>query len=170
MRTFTVKSNQTLTDIGAELIDGRLSKAQSEAALKRIRDLNPALGGGRIKAGTVVLVPDVPGIKATGTEPAKTDPVSLLNGQFERAVRETLRQVAVGLRGREAERADLAAAFKSAAFKRALGADPELGGKADLARKEIGEDEAADKELEARLTGLRDAAKASIDKLDKLLS
>jgi len=169
MRTFIVKPGQTMADISAELIDGRVSKAQSEAALKRIRELNPALAKGRLKAGTVVLVPDVAGIKVTGTKPAKADPADLLNGQFERAVKATLKEAAAGLRGREAERAELLEALDSAAFKRAQGGDADLAGKAALARKAIGEEETADKGLEAALAELHQAARASIEALDKLL-
>ncbi|MBZ9935671.1 LysM domain-containing protein [Mesorhizobium sp. BR1-1-16] len=169
MRTFIVKSGQTLADIRAELIDGRVSKAQNEATLKRIRDLNPELSAGRIKPGTVVLVPDAPGIKPAATKPAKSDPASMLNSQFEAAIKDTLRQVAADLRSREAERAELAEAFTSDAFKRALKSDQELGGKAELANKAIAEDAAADKALEGALTNMHEAARASIEKLDKLL-
>ncbi|HWJ72326.1 MAG TPA: hypothetical protein VNX29_04090 [Kaistia sp.] len=151
------------------MIDGRVSKAQSEATLKRIRDLNPELGAGRIKPGTVVLVPDAPGIKPAATRPAKSNPASLLNGQFEAAIKDTLEQVAADLKSREAERAELAEAFKSDAFKRAMKGDQELGGKAERANKAIAEEEAADKGLEGTLASMHEAARASLEKLDKLL-
>ena len=169
MRSFVVKSGQTLEEISAELIDGRVSKVQAAAALKSIRDLNPNIGTGKLKAGTVIMVPGRPGIKTAGTKAVQDGPSSMLVGLFERSSRETLASVAVSLRTREAERTELAKVFGSAVFKRALDTDRDLAAKAEQARKEMDEDQAADKEVEASLGSMVEAARASLQKLDGLL-
>ncbi|MGI6853753.1 hypothetical protein [Mesorhizobium sp. 1B3] len=169
MRTFVAKSGQTLQEISAELIDGRLGKTQAEAVLKRIRTLNPALGTGKLKQGTVVVLPAGPGIKTGPTRAVKQDPAEMLTAQFERAARQTRGDVAAAAKARQPERAKLADAFQSDAFNRALTVDRELAGKAELARKALAQEEADDKDLLDAFDGLISDARAAIEKLDKML-
>ena len=169
MRTIITKSGQTLKDIGAELIDARASKTQADAALKSIRALNPSIGTGRLKAGTVIVVPAAPGIKIGSTKAAKDDPSGIVTAEFERAARETRASVLAGIKAQETGRTEILAAFKSDAFKRALEADKTLGAKAELAKKTLSEDEATDKQLAGSFDGLLSDARAALGKLDKLL-
>jgi len=169
MRTFVVKSGQTLKEISAELTDGRVTKAQADAALKSIRFLNPNIGTGKLKAGTVVVIPAVPGIKTGPTRAAKEDPVGIVTDQFQRSARETLANVVAAIKTRDAERSEIAAAFKTDGFKRALESNKELGAKADLARKALAEDEAADKETAGSFETLLSQAKDALAGLEKLL-
>jgi len=169
MRTFVVKSGQTLKDIGAELIDGRASKVQADAALKNIRALNPNIGTGRLKAGTVLIIPTGQGIKTGPTKAAKDDPAAILTAEFERAARETRAALLNGIKSRDAERAEIAAAFKSDAFKRALEANKDLAEKAELAKKALAEDESADKQIAGSINNLISDARAALEKLDTLL-
>ena len=169
MRTFVVKSGQTLKDIGAELIDARVSKPQADAALKSIRALNPNIGTGKLSAGTVVIVPTAPGIKTGPTTAAKDDPAGILTAEFERAARETRAALLASIKRQTDERAEILAAFKSDAFKRALEAGKDLGTKAELAKKALSEDEAADKQAAGSFDGLLSDARGALEKLDKLL-
>ncbi|MEK1888224.1 MAG: hypothetical protein AAAB35_11765 [Phyllobacterium sp.] len=169
MRTFVVKSGQTLKDIGAELIDARVSKTQADAALKSIRALNPNIGTGKLSAGTVVIVPAGPGIRIGPTTAAKDDPAGILTAEFERAARETRDGVLASMKTRADERTEISAALKSDAFKRALEADKDLGVKAELAKKALSENEAADKQAAGLFDGLLSDARGALEKLDKLL-
>lgn len=169
MRTFVAKSGQTLKEIGAELIDARVSKAQADAALKSIRALNPNIGTGRLKAETVVLIPAGQGIKTGPTKAAKDDPTAMLTDEFERAARETRAAVLTGIKTRADERAEISAAFKSDAFKRALEANKDLAAKAELVKKALSEDEAADRQVAGSFDGLLSDARAALEKLDDLL-
>lgn len=169
MRTFAAKSGQTLQEISAELIDGRLGKTQAEAVLRRIRTLNPALGTGKLKQGTVVVIPAGPGIKAGPTRAVTQDPAEMLTAQFERAARQTRGDLAAAAKARQPERARLADALQSDAFNRAMTIDRELAGKAELARKALAQEEADDKDLLNGFDGLISDARAAIEKLDKML-
>lgn len=169
MRTIVVKSGQPLKDISAELIDARVTKAQADAALKSIRALNPTLGAGRLKAGTVIIIPDAPGIKTGPTKAAKDDPSGIVTAEFERSARETRAAVLTSIKAQEAARAEVFAAFSSDAFKRALEADRTLGAKAELAKKVLSEEEVADKQVAGSFDGLLSDARAMLEKLDKLL-
>lgn len=169
MRILVVKSGQTLQEVSATLIDARVTKTQADIALKRLITLNPTLGTGELKAGTVVVVPEGPGIKTGPTKAAKDDPSQMLTALFERSARETRASALAAVKARDEERAELAAAFKSDAFKRALGVDKGLTAKAELAKKMLAEDEAADKQLAGALEGMITDARAALEKLDKLL-
>ena len=168
MRTMVVKSGQTLAEASASLIDSRVNKAAADAALKRIVALNPTLATGKLNPGTIVVVPGGPGIKTAPTNGANDEPKEALKAEFERSARETRARLAAAVKARDEERAELAAVFDSNAFKRALAADRDLAAKADLARKSLTEDEAADHELAGTFDGLITDARAALEKLDKL--
>jgi hypothetical protein len=169
MRTIVVKLGQTLKDISAELIDARVSKAQADAALKSIRTLNPNIGTGRLKAGTVIVIPDGPGIKTGPTKAAKEDPSGIVTAEFERSARETRASVLASVKAQQAARAEIFDAFNSDAFKRALEADRTLAAKAELAKKALSEEEVADKQVAGSFDGLLSDARATLEKLEKLL-
>jgi hypothetical protein len=169
LRTFVAKSGQTLQEISAELIDGRLGKTQAEAVLRRIRTLNPALGTGKLKQGTVVVIPAGPGIKTGPTRAVTQDPREMLIAQFERPARPTRGDVAAAAKARQPQRAKLADALQSDVFNRALTIDKELTGKAQLAKKALAQEEADEKDLLNGFDGLISDARAAMEKLDKML-
>lgn len=69
-RTFTVRNETTLQALGATLLDARFGGAQADAALERVKALNPHVDFQKIAPGTVLFVPDAPGLKApAGTAP-----------------------------------------------------------------------------------------------------
>lgn len=169
MRTLIVKSGQTLAEVSASLIDSRVTKEIADAALKRIALLNPSLGSGKLKGGTIVIVPDGRGIKTGPTKATKDDAGEALMAEFERAASETRVSLVDAIKASGEERAALAAVFKSSPFKRALEADRELAAKAELAKKSLSEDEAADKASAATFDSLITDARSALEKLDKLL-
>ena len=169
MRTIVAKSGQTLKDISADLIDARVSKTQADAALKSIRLLNPTIGTGKLKAGTIVIIPDRPGIKVGPTKAAKDDPSAIVTAEFERAARETRASLLASIKAQDAARAEVFGAFNTDAFKRALEVDRTLAAKADLAKKTLSEEEAADKQVAGSFDGLLSDARDMLGKLDKML-
>jgi hypothetical protein len=169
MRTFIAKSGQTLQQIGAELVDGRVGKAQAEAALRHIQALNPGIGTGKLKEGTVVIVPAGRGLKTGPTRAVKQDPAESLAAEFERAAGATRKALASALEMLRPERDELSEALRSEIFSRALKVDKDLAGKVELARKSMAIEEAEDKQLLDAFEGLVGDARAALEKLDGML-
>jgi hypothetical protein len=125
-RIVVITENTKLDALGSTLLNGRLSDAQASSALESLQAMNPHVDLRNVAAGTVLLVPDAPGFKASATEPVAADAI----GDFRKILLDNLNAAAgrmkAGNAARAEERAAVAGVQKTAAFKRIVERDPQL--------------------------------------------
>ena len=168
VRTFTVKNDTTLQALGTTLLEARFSGAQAEAPMERLKALNPHVDPQKISAGTVLFVPEAAGLKAT----AGTAPQAASLDNFRALLSGALGDAASRLKAANAERAagraELAAAIKSAGFKRVTGDDHDIAQQVSDAQQEMANEERADKESEDTLATVSKAAQAVLAQIRKV--
>ena len=128
MRAVPFRKGATFNDAMAEVVDRR--SADPEAVIRRIAQLNPHadLNKKKIPPGTVLILPDEPGIKRgrKGTksprEQAYDDLDSIVSVGFE----ELGQRVGKAVEAATAEHADLVSALRSAIAKRQMESNPAL--------------------------------------------
>jgi hypothetical protein len=167
-RTFTVRSEITLQALGATLLDARFSGAQAEAAMERVKLLNPHVDFQRIAPGTVIFLPDAPGLKATVGAAAQTGPMDEFRALLTGALEDAASRLKAGNAARATERADLSAALRSATFKRVTGEDRNIAAQVTEAQEAMANEERADKQAEENIATMSKAVLAALAQLRKL--
>ena len=166
-RTFTVRNETTLQALGATLLDARFSGAQADAAMERVKALNPHVDFQRIAPGTVIFVPDAPGVKAT-VSAAQSGPMDDFRALLSGALSDAASRLKDGNAARAAGRADLSAALRSAAFKRVTGEDRDIAKQVSEAQEAMASEESADKQAEENLAEASKSALAALAQLRKV--
>lgn len=168
LRPLVVKKDTNLQSLALTVLDARFKGAQADAAA-HLKAVNPHLDPDKISAGTVVLVPDTPGFKAAAASAIQSQPF----GDFRKMVADALDAAAEKMKSgngaRAAERDDVAAAVKSAAFKRLTANDPDVQKQAGAALKAADQEAADDKEAEDTLAKVSKAALTALDQLAKIV-
>src|SRR4029077_4178916 len=113
----------------------RSSSAQSESALTQLQALNPHVDLTKLSAGTVLLVPDLPSIKITPTDPVHGQAFADFQKLVGNSLDEAFTSLRVDSRDRAAERSDVTAALKVTAVTRAIGSDATLKAQATAVSK-----------------------------------
>jgi hypothetical protein len=167
-RTFTVRNETTLQALGATLLDARFGDAQADAALERVKALNPHVDFQKIAPGTVLFVPDAPGLKATAGTAPQSAPLDDFRALLSGALGDAASRLKEGNTARAAGRADLSAALKSAAFKRVTGEDSDIAKQVSEAQDAMASEERADKQAEENLATVSKAALAALTQLRKV--
>ena len=168
MRTFVVARGTDFETLRASLIDRRISAARAEAALMRLRALNPHVEFERAGEGTVLFVPDGPEFTARAAAAPMQAPVDEVRTLMEGALGRAAEDLKAGIAARAEERAAMQTALASAAFRRAIAGDPALQQQAEAAAKALAEEEAADRTAPDELDATRQAALAALAELGKL--
>ncbi|HEV8630789.1 MAG TPA: hypothetical protein VGV61_10765 [Thermoanaerobaculia bacterium] len=166
MRTIVVDERTDLEGLRKRLVGG---KTVSAAALERLRSLNPHLDLAKIPAGSVLLLPDLPGVRKGETSSVTGDPFADLSATLLAGVDAAVARAREGGRALLAEQKEVGAAIKSAAFRRAVEADPELGEQAEAAARVFKQDQEEAKASAEDLKTLRQEAAAELAALAKLL-
>jgi hypothetical protein len=164
MRLLEVKDDTSVDALSGDLLDARISDEHAQAALASLRTLNPHADLAKLKAGTILVIPESPGFKVSATD-AVLDEVL---GPFEKMVKGALEAAAAkikaGNESRAAERGELAKALKTAAFKRVLEGDPDLkqqvASATEAMNKERAEGELAEQTLDDASKGTLAALKS----------
>lgn len=166
MRVLLLKQASDLQALTARLV-GRGLAGSSSATLERLKALNPHVDFNRIGPGTVLLLPDTPDMEADDKDirspagEAFDDVVRHVQDGFQAAAARAARA------GDDlaADRSAIAAAAKTAAFRRLVESDP-------LLKKQL---DAAGEASDAELKKIRGAAKqvevmakAAVDELAAL--
>lgn len=168
MRTFVVKSDTNLQSLSGTLLDARFRGAQADAAMERLKALNPHTDPGQIRAGTILFVPDSPGFKTSATASTQAGPIDEFRALLSSALSDAASSMKTGNAQRAAERADVTAAIKSAAFKRIVGDDKDIAQQASDAQKAMATDESDDKQAEEALAAMSKAALDALTRLGRL--
>lgn len=166
-RTFIVTKKTSFDALSKTMLDARVKDAQAEVALNELREANPHLGG-ELEAGTVVIVPDTPGLKPSAGEPATKALREGLQLLAEKALEDTAQGLRTRLQARVAERAELAKAFKSKAFTTAAKGRDTSAAQFKAAADALANEEKADDAAQARLAAMSSAARMVFARLDKL--
>ena len=166
MRTFVVAEATDLDALGRSLLVSRLGKARSAAVLEQLRAANPHLGeDGRLDAGTLVFVPDVPGVAAGVGITPDAAPAGALRELVTDALKRAAADLEAATEARIEPREALRSRLASAEIRRLAAADDRLARRIEEAARsleaEAGEDKAAAERLGA-------ASKAILATLDRI--
>lgn len=167
-RTFIVTKKTSLKALGKTMLDARFQEAQAEAALDELRKANPHVDPAALPAGTIIVVPDTPGLKASAGESVSKGPRDSLGALAQKALEGAVQRSQAGLQARGAERAEIAKALKSAAFRNATDVPDSVKQQAQEAGKAMADEDKKDQEAAARLAEMSGAALAALARLDKL--
>jgi len=168
LRTYVVKTDTDLASLRSALLDARFSGAQADAAMERLKALNPHADLAKLKDGAVLFLPDLPAFKASVGTAAQTTPIDDFRALVASALNDAAGNVRTGNATRAAERADVAAALQSPAFKRVVGDDKVLAQQADDAQKALASEESDDKLAAETLATMSKAALAALAQIGKL--
>jgi len=149
MRIFTIdRSTLSTQDLQAKLFT---TGPGGNASLQALQALNPQVDFTRLSEGTVLLVPETPGLSATAGRAAAVESFDTLGTDFDRALGASRARLANLAERSEAAQKSLAATLRPAAVKARVKADPEL-----------------QKQLDAAAARARDDAKAAAASLKVL--
>lgn len=150
MRVILIKQASDLQALTTRLI-GKKSAAASSAALDHLKALNPHVDFNRIEAGTVLLLPDTPDIKADDRDSHSIadDTFEDLSRHMKEGFGAAAARVAKATDDLAADRSAVASAVKTAPVKRLIESDA-------LLKKQLDE---ANEVSNAELKKLKDAAK-----------
>lgn len=167
MRSITIKEATDSKALHALLLKANLSAQQTEKAIASLKALNPQVDLDKVKAGTVLLVPDMPSFKVSASTSVLGDAL----GEFQQVVRAALTSTAANLRtstaARAAERADIMAALNGAPLKGVTDKDPALKQQVGKARDALKQEEKESAGAEDVLTNMTKAALGKIADLRK---
>jgi hypothetical protein len=170
MRMLVIKQNTDVQALSDQLLKAKISSAQSESALTQLQALNPHVDLTKLSAGTVLLVPDLPSIKITPTDPVHGQAFADFQKLVGNSLDEAVTSLRVDSRDRAAERSDVTAALKVTAVTRAIGSDATLKAQAAAVSKTFAQDQQLDKDTVSAAASASKDALATLAKLSKLLS
>ena len=167
MRMIVIKQRTDLQALGAQLLG---AGAAREGALQSLQRLNPHVDfKQRIEPGTVVLVPEQPGLREGESASVGGEAFESFSEQVRAALEATASRVRSGHEARLAQQKDVVAVLKSPALKKMLESDPDLKKDLDAALQVIKDDQQAAKESEKLLKTLQDQSAAELASLTQLL-
>ena len=138
--------------------------------LLQMQRLNPHVDFKRIEPGTVLLVPDQPGLKAGETSSVGGQAFDAFRDQVTGSMEAATRRVRQGHEALAAQRAEVNAVLKTAALKRLLEADPDLKPQLDAAAEVFKQDQQRAKDADATLKILQDGVLAELAVLAKRIA
>ena len=166
MRTVIVDEASDLEALKTRLVG---SRTLSAANVEKIRSFNPHVDLDRIPAGTVLLIPELPGLRARASSPLPGDAVTTLGETLLAAVDAARERVSRGFAGLQTEANEVSAAMRSPAFRRALEGDPELRAQVEAAAEVTRRDRERASAADEILGALRDEARDELEAIAKLL-
>ena len=166
MRMIIIKQATDLQALSTRLLTAGAGK---EGALLSLQRLNPHVDFNRLDAGTVLLVPDQPGVKTGESTSIGGDAFDAFQEQVRASVDEAVARVRNGYAGLTAQHTEVAAVLKGAALKRALEADPDIKGELERAAQVFKRDQQQAKEAMAQLQALQAQASEELARLAKRL-
>jgi hypothetical protein len=169
MRTLVITKAADRQAILSRVVAGKANAAQTKAALQQLQELNPHLDINNLKAGAVILIPDAPNFSATEGDAVGSGTFE----DFQQLVRSGLSDAAERLRSgtaaRAADRSDVTAALKSAAFKRLLDSDADLRQQIAEATKSFKDEQAQEDQDDKAVAAAAKTILADLAELGKVL-
>ncbi len=168
MRTFTISDGTGLQALRDGLIDRRISAVRADAAIARLRALNPHVDLDRAGPGTVIFVPDGPEFTARATASPMQGAVDELRSQAEAALAGAAEQQKAGLAERAVERQAVRAAFDNTVYRRAIANDQDLQRRTEQAIAAMDDAEAEERQAAETLEATGRAALEALSALGRL--
>ena len=166
MRMIVIEQATDLQALTTRLLG---AKAGAGASLDTLKQLNPHVDFNKLGAGTVLLVPDLPGLRDGQTGSIAGQAFDTFGQQVLADFDDAATRVQAGHAARLTDQKELVALFKGAALKRALEADAELKAQADVAAQVFKQDPIDAKAADETLKALKDGLGAELAVLAKLL-
>lgn len=166
MRMFVIKQATDLQALRTKLLT---TGAGGESALRTLQSLNPHVDFNRLDAGTVLLVPDQPGVKTSESSSIGGEAFDSFQEQARASVDAAVARVRNGHDNLTAGRTEVAAVLKTAALKRVLEADPDIKKELDQAAQVFKQDQQQAKESIAQLLAFQTQVDEELAQLAKLL-
>lgn len=142
----------------------------AEAALERVKTLNPQIADTRkLAAGTVLLLPDAPELKAGAGEPAGAESLADLGARLRAGLRDLGGRASRLDERLAADHAAVRAALKSATAKRLIEGDPQLQKQLVAAEAQFKADKERAAEMRAQMAEAAKLAEAEFAKWQVLL-
>jgi hypothetical protein len=167
VRTLVIRKNTDLAGLSSELLASGLNAGASRSALDALQALNPHVDLNKLATGAVLVVPDEPQYKAAASKSIGGGTLDDFEKLVESALDATASRLKQGEERRNAERAELATALKSAAVKRAAESDPQLAKAVEDAAQRVKKDE---KDAEKTMQALSKSVHGELAALAKLLA
>lgn len=139
------------------------------AGLEALKRFNPHLVGQKLSAGTVLLVPDLPGLRASASSSIGGEAFADFAGQTQAALDATAARVLNAHKARLAEQKELEALLQSDSMKRAFEVDRELKAQAEAGLQVFRQDPELAKEADETLQALKAMTEHELTALGKLL-
>ena len=166
MRMIVIEQATDLQALTTRLLG---AKAGAGASLDSLKALNPHVDFNKLGAGTVLLVPDLPGLRDGQTGSIAGQAFDTFGQQVLADFDAAATRVQAGHAARLTDQKELVAMFKGAALKRAFEADPELKAQADAAAQIFKQDPIDAKAADETLKALKEGLGTELAALSKLL-
>ena len=166
MRMIVIEQGTDLKALSTRLLG---DKAGAGAGIDALKNLNPHVDFGKLGAGTVLLVPDLPGLRDGQTASIAGEAFDAFSQQLLAGFDAAATRVQAAHAARQADQKQLVALFKGAALNGAFEADPELKAQVDAAAQVFKQDPADAKAADETLKALKDGVGTELAALGKLL-
>jgi len=166
MRTIVVNERTDLRGLRTRLLGER---PLAEGALESLARLNPHVNLEQIPAGTVLVVPDLPGLRKEETSSVSGDAFASLREQLLASVDAVGGRVRGGYEELLAQQKEVTAVVRLAAFRRAVEADPDLKEQLETGTQVFKEDREKARAADETLSALKEEAVAELAALAELL-
>lgn len=169
MRLVVIPQAADLKLLRKTLFTGRQNAAAIASALDRVQRLNPHLDLQHLAAGTVLLLPDLPGLDAAGSRAVGDDVFEVLSGDIASGLKLAGRRVRAAAKEQDAERGAVEEAVGTDPVRRAMHADDALRQQVEAAQARFdSEREQAEQAVNA-IESIEHGAAAELAALRKLL-
>ena len=166
MRMIVIRQGTDLQSLGARLLSASEGR---DAALEQLQRLNPHVDFKRIEPGTVLLVPDLPGLREGETSSVGGQAFEAFHEQLTGSLDAAITRVRRGHEALVQQRQEVNAVLKTASVKRLLEADPDIKPQLAAAAQVFKQDQQQAKDADKMLDSLQQNAAAELASLAKLL-
>src|SRR5262245_34904997 len=151
MRMVVISQPTDLNRLGKTLFT---RAADTSAALERVKALNPHVDLRHVAAGTVLLLPDSPGVSATHTSSIGGDAFVEFAADVTNGLKDAARRARAGAESLAADRKEVAAVVRTAGVRRIVESDRTLAKQLDAAGARFAEGQKEAQEASAALETL----------------
>jgi len=163
IRIFSVTDPQALT---RQLLS---KPGAASTTLEQLKAFNPHVDFQKLAAGTVLLVPDTPDLKAGAAQTVGAEYIGELFDQVNTGIADAVKRVRTGATQVDADRTAIASAVKAAAMKRVIETDPELKKQLAAVDAQFKATQKQASETQSQLAELQKLAAAELAQLRKVL-
>lgn len=147
----------------------QMLKSADAASLARLQALNPHVDLAKVRAGSVLVLPNTPAFRDDQSDGVGADAWAALAADASAGLKARTEQLRSAAAARDAQRKEVQALLRSAAVKRQLDADTALRKQADAAEEQFKADQKATSDVAAQLDAMSRGLADEIAALGALL-